>query len=135
LDTSIFIYQIEANPDYVDFTDRIFNWLKAPKSKGCTSTITMLEVLVQPYRESEEERVDSLYALLSTYPNLAWIDTSLEIADRAARLRAQHNLRTPDAIQAATALAYGATGLVSNDPVFRRVPDLEILIIDDVRIV
>jgi predicted nucleic acid-binding protein len=96
-----------------------------------TSTITMLEVLVQPYRDSDQERVDSFYALLSTYPHFRWVDTSLQIADRAAQLRAKFNLKTPDAIQAATAIASAATGFISNDPIFRRLPDLQIMILDD----
>ena len=57
--------------------------------------------------------------------------TSLEIADQAAKLRAESNLKTPDAIQAATALASQATGLISNDPAFRRVKELEVLTFDD----
>lgn len=91
----------------------------------------MLEVLVQPHRDADEERVNNFYALLSTYPHLLWIDTNLEIADRAAQLRAKFKLRTPDAIQAATAIVSGATGFVSNDRIFRRVPDLDVLILDD----
>jgi predicted nucleic acid-binding protein len=92
----------------------------------------MLEVLVEPYRASDQDRVDMFYALLSTYPHLTWVETSLEIADRAAQLRADLNLRTPDAIQAATALISGATGFVSNDRAFRRVKGLEALILDDI---
>ena len=109
----------------------MFTWLKAARNSAVTSTITMLEVLVQPYRESGEERIDCFYALLSTYPHLAWIDTNLEIADHAAQLRAKFNLRTPDAIQVATAIVSASTGFVSNDPVFRRVPDLDVMILDD----
>ena len=96
-----------------------------------TSTITMLELLVQPYRASDQDRVDNFYSLLSTYPHLRWMDTTLEIADRAAALRAEFSLRTPDSIQAATCIDWGAKGFISNDPVFRRVPDLEVLILDD----
>lgn len=96
-----------------------------------TSTLTMLEVLLQPHRDSDEERIDSFYALLSTYPHLMWVDTTLEIADRAAQLRATFNLRTPDAIQAATAIVCGSTGFISNDPVFRRIPQLAVIILDD----
>jgi len=33
----------------------------------------------------------------------------------AARLRAQHGLRTPDAIHGATAVVGGAKGILSND--------------------
>jgi predicted nucleic acid-binding protein len=55
----------------------------------------------------------------------------LEIADRAAKLRAECSLKTPDALQAATALASKATAIISNDPAFKRVRDLEVLILDD----
>jgi predicted nucleic acid-binding protein len=97
-----------------------------------TSTITMLEILVQPYRDSDTERIDRFYGLLSTYPHLVWLDATLEIADRAAQLRARSNLRTPDAVQAATAIASGSTGFISNDPVFRRLQDVDVLILDGI---
>jgi predicted nucleic acid-binding protein len=46
-------------------------------------------------------------------------------------LRAEYNLRTPNAIQAATALRYGATGFVSNDAGFRKVTGLDVIVLDD----
>ena len=130
LDTSIFIYQLEANARYFAFTDHIFSWLERPGCTAVTSTITMTELLVPPYREADEQRVDEFYALLSTYPNLEWIAPSLEIADVAARLRALHRLRTPDALQAATAAHAHATGLITNDPVFARVDAFATLVLD-----
>lgn len=130
LDTSIFIYQLEANARYVALTDHIFSWLERPGSKAVTSTITMTELLVQPYRSAEEARVDEFYGLLSTYPNLDWIAPDLEIADLAARLRALHHLRTPDALQAATASHAGATALITNDAMFERVQAFETLVLD-----
>jgi predicted nucleic acid-binding protein len=130
LDTSIFIFQIEENPRYVRWTHQVFSWLAASKAAAVTSTITMLELLVHPCRKGDQERVDAFYALLSTYPHLEWIPTTMDIADSAARLRAQYNLKTPDAIQAATALASKATGLISNDPAFARVPGLHTVILD-----
>jgi predicted nucleic acid-binding protein len=130
LDTSIFIYQLEANPRYLALTDHIFSWLERPRSTAVTSTITMTELLVQPYRDSDEQRVDEFYGLLSTYPNLDWLAPNLEIADLAARIRAIHRLRTPDALQAATAVQAEATGLITNDPVFERVKDFETLILE-----
>jgi predicted nucleic acid-binding protein len=130
LDTSIFIYQLETNPRYLAFTDHIFSWLERPGSTAVTSTITMTELLVQPYRDGDEQRADEFYGLLSTYPNLGWIAPNLEIADLAARIRALHRLRTPDALQAATAVHTLATGLITNDPVFERVPDFETVVLD-----
>ena len=130
LDTSVFIYQLETNVQYIAFTDHIFSSLEQPGSKAVTSTITMTELLVQPYRKFNEQRVDEFYALLSTYPNLEWIPPNLEIADLAARIRAFHRLRTPDALQAATAVYARATGLITNDPVFQRVEGIETLVLD-----
>ena len=130
LDTSVFIYQLESNARYLPLTDHIFFWLEGPHSKAVTSTITMAELLVQPYRESNDQRVDEFYGLLSTYPNLDWIAPNLEIADVAARLRVLHGLRTPDALQAATAEHAGATGFITNDAVFERVKTFETLMLD-----
>jgi len=131
VDTSIFIYQIEANSTYLAYTDPIFSWLEGAKSEAITSTITMTELLVLPYREGDEERANDFYGLLSTYPNLRWIDPNLEIADLAARLRALHRLRTPDAIQAATAVCSQVTGLITNDAVFERVEGFQTLVLDE----
>ena len=130
LDTSVFIYQLEANARYLALTDAIFSWLEQPGCKAVTSTITMTELLVQPYRVSDEQRVDEFYGLLSTYPNLDWIAPNLEIADLAARFRAVHRLRTPDALQVATAAYAQATGLITNDPVFERVGTFQTLVLD-----
>jgi predicted nucleic acid-binding protein len=114
----------------VSFTERIFSWLERSAGQGVTSTITMTELLVQPYREFDEQRVDEFFALPSTFPNLEWVAPSLEIADLAARLRALHRLRTPDALQAATAARAGATGLITNDAAFERVEAFETLVLD-----
>ena len=131
LDTSVFIYYVGENPKYLELVRPIFVRLERPRIQAVTSTITMLELLVQPYTLPDIDRVNEFYALLSTYPNMDWIPPTLEIADRAAMLRAEFHLQTPDAIQAATALLSQATGFVSNDPAFRKVPGLEVVILDD----
>lgn len=130
LDTSVFIDQLEANARYSELTDQVFTWLDQPGNSAVTSTITMSELLVFPYRLSDAQQVDTLYALLRTYPNLDWIAPDLAIADRAAQIRAEHRLRRPDALQAATAVHSGASGLVTNDAVFERVSEFETLVLD-----
>jgi len=130
LDTSIFVYQLEPNPKYLPFTEPIFSWLERPGSRAITSTLTMTELLVLPYRKSDEQRADDFYGLLSTYPNLDWVAPVLEIAELAARIRAAHRLETPDALQAATAVHSLATGFITNDPVFARVDGFETLVLD-----
>lgn len=131
LDTSIFIYQLEANPRYLPLTDHIFRWLERSGGRAVTSTLTMSELLVQPYRDANQKRADEFYSLLSIYPNLEWVAPNLEIADLAARIRSLHRLRTPDALQAATALYCSATAMITNDPVFKRVAGIETMFLEE----
>lgn len=58
------------------------------------------------------------------------IDLTAAIAQEAARLRATHNLRTPDAIQIATALQAGASAFLTNDAHLAIVPDLQVIVLD-----
>ncbi len=131
LDTSVFIYELDATPGYRELVGPIFRWIEEPRGRAVTSTVTMLELLVQPYRAGDLDRVNRFYATLSTYPNLAWIPHTLAIADQAARLRAMHGLHIPDAIQAATAMSAHASGFISNDAAFSRVEDLDVLLLDE----
>jgi Predicted nucleic acid-binding protein, contains PIN domain len=131
LDTSIFIYELEANPRYAELADPIFSWIEQSGHSAVTSTITMTELLVQPYRDSGEDRVNLFYGLLTAYPHLEWIAPDLEIADTAARFRASYRMRTPDALQAATAVHSRATGVIANDSIFKRVDAFETLLFDD----
>ena len=131
IDTNIFIYQLEAHPRYDALTGVIFSWLEASGHSAVTSAITMTELLVQPYARKDEALVELYYGLLATFPRLDWIPADLKTADQAARLRAEFRLRTPDAQQAATALEFEATGFVTNDAVFKRVPGFESLVLDD----
>lgn len=131
LDTSPFIYQLEENLRYVALVDPIFRWIDQPGHAALSSTITMTELLVQPYRDGDQDRVNQFYSLLTSYPQLEWVAPDLEIADMAALLRARHRMRMPDALQAATAITQQVTGFITNDAVFKRVPSFQTLVLDD----
>jgi predicted nucleic acid-binding protein len=130
IDTSIFIYQLEANLRYLALADSVFAWVERAGREAVTSTITMTELLVPSYRDNDERRIDEFYGLLSAYPNLRWIAPDLEAADIAARIRATYKLRTPDALQAATAIQANATGFITNDPVFARIEEFDTVVLD-----
>jgi len=130
IDTSIFIYALEANTRYQPLTDHIFQWLEQTGHEAVTSTVTMAELLTQPYRDSAERRVDEIYGLLSTYPHLEWVAPDLETADIAARFRARFRLRMPDALQAATAVRSQSSGFLTNDSIFQRINAFETLLLD-----
>jgi predicted nucleic acid-binding protein len=131
IDTSVFVHHLEGHIRYDQFTRLIFSWLESPGHSVVTSTITMTELLVKPYAKNDEPLVHLYFNLLATFPHLEWNVPDLNTAGLAARLRAEHRMRTPDALQAATALDAAATGFVTNDAVFRRVPAFETLVFDE----
>src|SRR5678815_1182156 len=131
IDTSPLVYWLEENPTYFDISKRIFDLVEERKVKVATSTLTLTEALVLPYRMKDWRRVYRIHAVLGSYPHMEWLPPTVAIARRAAQIRAEFNLRTPDAIHAATALIAGATALITNDQVFRRVPGLEVVLLDE----
>jgi predicted nucleic acid-binding protein len=131
LDTSILIYQLEKSLRYFPLSDAVFAWLEDRDNSAITSTLSMTELLVPAYREGDDRSLQRYRGLLSTYPSLTWIAPDLEIADTAARMRAEYRLKTPDAIHAATAIQLKVSGFVTNDPIFHRVAEFETLVMDD----
>ena len=130
LDTNVLVYHLEAHPAYKEATNTVMKWVEADGHSAVVSTIAMAELLVVPYRLGDEDRVNRFFATLTTYPHLEWVAPDLLIVDGAARLRARHKLTTPDALIAATALAAGATGLVTNDTALTRVAGIEVAVLD-----
>ncbi len=131
LDTNIFIYFLEDHPRYGSWCASLFELIERGHTSAVTSTVTLLELLVQPYREKKEDLAQKIFALVGTYPKLDWAPVTLELADQAAELRARYRLSTPDAIQLATAIGDKAARFYGNDRGLRRVKEMECLIVDD----
>lgn len=74
---------------------------------------------------------DEYLDLFLNSANLEIHDIDIEVAQRAAKLRVDHNVRLPDALQMAAALHAGCTAFLTNDRHLSRVSDLRILIVDD----
>lgn len=62
--------------------------------------------------------------------SLKTVPLTVEIAEEAARLRAAHNMRTPDAIHLATARTAGASWFLTNDAGFPILPGTSVLVLD-----
>ena len=131
VDSSVFIYQLEKNSHYFSLTDEIFAFLEGAGRVAITSTLTLTEVTVPTYMGTDKRTPTLMQGLLSTYPGFVWVPPSMEIAAEAARLRADYKFKTPDAIHAATAIVEGVRGFITNDIVFRRMGELETLILND----
>ncbi len=131
LDTSPFISFITQEAPYAELLQPLFAAIAQGKIRAVTSTVTLVEVLVRPLREKNSELAAEYQDILIHSANLTTYPLSPEIALEAAELRATLNLRTPDAIQVATARVSGADTFITND-VRLRVPEgLTRLILDD----
>ena len=134
LDTPVFIYQLEAHPDYLPLTQALFTNVQAGRWAAITSTITLMELTVRPWQLDRPAVAREYETLLVHFPHLTILDVTREVARRAAQLRAEYRLRPADALQIGTALVHGATAFVSNDRALLRVaPTLDIVILEQLR--
>jgi predicted nucleic acid-binding protein len=93
------------------------------------SRLSMLECLVHPLRH-EENAIAEQYRTFFVRQDLRIVELAPEVVEKALWLRVRCNLRTPDALQVACALAVpGETLFLTGDKEFNKVPDLNIKII------
>jgi len=96
-----------------------------------TSELALLEVLPKPLRLGDTTLERSFRNALERSPDVRLVPVSRAVIEQAARLRASTNLKTPDAIHAATALLEGCALLLTNNPAFRRVLGLNVVVLSD----
>ncbi len=115
LDTAPFIYLIEEHPRFLPVVKPVFEAIARGDLQAVASELTLLEVLVVPFRVGDVALATRYEALLSESRGLALVGLDRSLLREAARLRAAKGLKTPDAIQAATAIGAGCTALLTND--------------------
>lgn len=133
-DTAPIIYFVEANPAYDKLVSNIFNRVAAGEIAAWTSVISLSEVLVQPFVSGRNDLQEAYRELLLKSSNFHTLPISATVAESAARMRAAYGLRLPDAIQIAFALEVGCQAIVCNDHSMRRVPELSVLVLDDLEL-
>jgi predicted nucleic acid-binding protein len=131
VDTSAVIYFVELNPDYHPLVRPVFERIELGTLRGHASVISLIEVLVRPLAQGDSALADRYRRLLRTSRNVELHSGTEAIAERAATVRSSRNRQVADAIVAATARESGSSHLTTNDPVFRRVDDLNVLVVSD----
>jgi predicted nucleic acid-binding protein len=126
LDTMPLIYFIEGTPVYRDTIHSFFKFLQDGKCSVVTSTITLLETLVVPLRKDNKYLINKYRNILLKTDGLTVLAVSSEIAQEAAKLRAEHQIYTADAIQLATAIKAGASFFLTNDSALPSLPNLQV---------
>ncbi len=132
LDTVAFIYFIEEHQRFLPVLDPVFAAIDQGRLPAIASSLTLLEVLVVPYRAGNVPLAERYEQVLTRSRGLRLIDIDRTQLRAAAQLRAVHaGLRTPDAIQVSAALSGGCSALLTNDRELPAVPGLRILQLKD----
>ncbi|HAX79401.1 MAG TPA: VapC toxin family PIN domain ribonuclease [Cyanobacteria bacterium UBA11372] len=131
VDTAIVIYSIEKFPDYFPLLEPMWKQLQASEIQVITSELTLLETLVMPLGNANTALVNRYEAMLLS-SEISLIPINQSILKASAMIRSTTNLKTPDAIHAATALNLGCTIFLTNDAGLRNVPGLSVVVLKDV---
>ena len=127
VDTAIFIYFIEENPRCLPEITPLFKEADQGKRELITSALTLLEVLVVPYRAGNRLLAERYEALLTRSRGIRLVELSRDQLRAAAQLRAAIRVKTPDALQLVAAIGAGCTTFLTNDRRLPPVPGLRIL--------
>lgn len=133
LDSAPLIYFIEGHSDYQPQLKGLFASNDNGDFTFVTSTITLLEVLVKPLKDGQTHLVSQYKKILLNAAGIEIYDIDNLIAIKAAELRAKYALRTPDAMQIATALECKADVFLTNDTRLKTVSEIRSVTLLDLK--
>lgn len=124
VDSAPLIYFLENHRIYAQRFEPLFVANATGTLEIVISSIAVAEVLAGPLKGGNEALADRYRRTLAEWQT---VPVDAELAALAARLRASHGLRLPDAIHAATALSTNSTALVTHDRDFSGLKGLRII--------
>lgn len=131
IDTAPIICFIEKHQKYLNIIRPVFIEIDSENIEAITSTITLLEVLVHPFRTKNENLAERYREILLYSKGLTTFEIFNEVSEMSSKLRAKYSIKTPDAIQIAVGVLYGAGKFLTNDPDLKKVSDIKVLVLDD----
>ena len=131
LDTAPVIYYSQRNEIYFETMKDIFIRLRCQKSKFVSSTVTIAEACVYPFRFERIDWSENLYNLIKVTP-IEIIPVDKIIALRAAQIRAKHkSFQAMDSIQLAAAIVSGCDTFLTNDKRLKQFTEIACLTLTD----
>jgi predicted nucleic acid-binding protein len=133
-DTAPLIYFVEKHAVYAPIMRSIIQKVDSDEILSFSSVITLTEVLTLPKRVGNQTLERQYTDLLLNSKNFTLIDITPEIAENGADFRARYNLRTPDALQIASAVVTGCQAFLTNDLTIKRVNEITILVLSELEL-
>ncbi len=130
VDTAPFVYLLEYNEVLTNKTKQVFCGFNG-NTQFITSVITYAEYCVKPKKINNQKAIIEFENLLNDLEcDIKNID--INIADTTAELRAKYTfLRTPDALQLATAIHNNCDKFITNDKKLKQITEIDIVLIAD----
>lgn len=131
LDANIIIYRVEVVEPFNQQVLAMVHELVAqyPDSRFAVSRLSIMECLVKPLRDKNNADIERYRGFFAS-TGLHIVEVSSLVLETATLLRARHGLRTPDAIQAASALSInGPATFLTGDRQFSKVPGLNVRLV------
>ena len=132
VDANAVIYWVERIEPYLTAAAPLWDAVDAGMAQVATSELTLLEVLVKPLHDGNAALADLYRQVVLGTIGLTPLPLTRAVLEGAARIRATHQVKTPDALHAATALDAGCVLFVTNDPGFRRIPGLPVALLSQI---
>ncbi|HEY9342227.1 MAG TPA: type II toxin-antitoxin system VapC family toxin [Hanamia sp.] len=132
LDTTPLIYFIEGNSKYQNILQELFELNDKGSFSFITTSITLLEVLVKPFRENKILLAQQYKDILTHAAGIEIQSVTNSIAESAAYLRAKYNLKTPDSIQIAAAIENNSDYFFTNDVKLKVVKEINIITLGEI---
>jgi predicted nucleic acid-binding protein len=127
LDTVAFIYFIEEHPRFLPLLLPLFREADEGKRGLVTSAVTLMEVLVVPYRAGNRLLAQRYESLLTRSRGVHLMELTRDQLRMAGQLRASTGIRSADALQLAAAIGGGCSTLVTTGRRLPAIPGLRIL--------
>lgn len=132
VDTCALVYHVERCEPYFTASRPLWEAVETETIEVVTSGLTLMETLVKPLQIKDRALAAIYRDMILRTAAIRCLPVSVPVLELAAGLRAEHGLKTPDAIHAASALFAGCALFVTNDAGFRRVAKLNIAILSEV---
>jgi predicted nucleic acid-binding protein len=130
LDTAPVIYHVEGVATYQPVTDVIFQEIGRGTVEAITSSVTLAECLVYPYKRGDMALAQRFRNVITAGVHTCYVGIDMA-AEKAAELRARYNLSLTDAFQVAAALSSNCEAFLTNENGIKRVTALKVLVLDD----
>ena len=127
-DTNIFIYLFEGNKDYARLLGEIQTLIENEQIHVFSSDLVYTELLPPHARKGNKKAIEQTIDFLNAFDITT---ASKEVFIDAGILRGEMNMKTPDAIHVATAMASNCNIFLTNDKDIQVRQDLKKILLSD----